>query len=116
MELGEGGFRALEISTYGSIFPFYGWKTRKMELGGLLLPLVGGMLEYLFHFLWIPSISSVVFQGLSLERPAEADFFVPRISLHSSSLPEFMNFKLFGRTILVVQKKFGLFWGHPLSQ
>ena len=32
------------------------------------------------------------------------------------SLPEFMNFKLFGKTILVVNKKFGLFWGHPLSR
>ena len=31
-------------------------------------------------------------------------------------LPEFMNFKLFGKTILVVNKKFGLFWGHPLSR
>ena len=33
-----------------------------------------------------------------------------------SSLPEFMNFKLFGKTILVVNIKFGLFLGHPLSQ
>ena len=32
------------------------------------------------------------------------------------SLPEFMNFKLFGKTILVVNIKFGLFWGHPLGQ
>ena len=27
------------------------------------------------------------------------------------SLPEFMNFQLFGKTILVVNIKFGLFWG-----
>ena len=27
-----------------------------------------------------------------------------------SSLPEFMNFKLFGKTSLVVNLKFGLFW------
>ena len=33
------------------------------------------------------------------------------------SLPEFMNFKPFGKTILVVNLKFGLFLGgHPLSQ
>ena len=31
-------------------------------------------------------------------------------------LPEFMNFKLFGKTILVVIIKFELFLGHPLSQ
>ena len=32
------------------------------------------------------------------------------------SLPEFMNFKLFGKTILVANIKFGLFLGHPLSR
>ena len=32
------------------------------------------------------------------------------------SLPEFMNFKLFVKSILVVNIKFGLFMGHPLSQ
>ena len=32
------------------------------------------------------------------------------------SLPEFMNFKLFGNTVLVVKIKFGLFLGHLLSQ
>ena len=32
------------------------------------------------------------------------------------SLPEFMNFKLFGKTILVENKKFGLFFCHPLSK
>ena len=33
-----------------------------------------------------------------------------------ASLPEFMNFKLFG-TILLVNMKFGTFFlGHPLSQ
>ena len=32
------------------------------------------------------------------------------------SLPEFMNFKLFGKTILEVIIKFGLLLGHPLSQ
>ena len=31
------------------------------------------------------------------------------------SLPEFMNFKLFGKTILVVIIKFQLFLGHPAS-
>ena len=30
------------------------------------------------------------------------------------SLPELMNFKLFGKTILVVNFKFGLVLGHPL--
>ena len=38
----------------------------------------------------------------------------PQLRLYNS-LPEFMSFKLFGRTILVVQKKFGLFGGHPLG-
>ena len=34
-----------------------------------------------------------------------------------SSLPEFMNFKLFGKTILVVHIKFGLFLAiHPASE
>ena len=33
-----------------------------------------------------------------------------------NSLPEFMNFKLFGKTILVVNIKFGLSLGHPLRQ
>ena len=32
------------------------------------------------------------------------------------SLPEFMNFKLFGKTILVGNLKFELLLGHPLSQ
>ena len=32
------------------------------------------------------------------------------------SLPEFMNFKLCGKTNLVVYIKFGLLLGHPLSQ
>ena len=32
------------------------------------------------------------------------------------SLPEFMNFKLFGKAILVVIIKFELFLGHPLGQ
>ena len=30
--------------------------------------------------------------------------------------PEFMNFKLFGQTILVVNLKFEFFFGHPLSK
>ena len=34
----------------------------------------------------------------------------------ANSLPEFMNFKLFGKTILVVHLKFELFLGHPLSK
>ena len=33
-----------------------------------------------------------------------------------NSLPEFMSFKLFGKTILVVNIKFGFFVGHPLSK
>ena len=33
-----------------------------------------------------------------------------------NSLPEFMNFKLFGKTICVVNIEFELFVGHPLSQ
>ena len=33
-----------------------------------------------------------------------------------SSLAEFMNLKLFGRTILVETIKLGYFLGHPLSQ
>ena len=37
-------------------------------------------------------------------------------SFNIYSLPEFMNFKLFGKTILVVNIKFGLFRGHPLSK
>ena len=32
------------------------------------------------------------------------------------SLPELVDFKLFGKTILVVNIKFELFLGHPLSQ
>ena len=32
------------------------------------------------------------------------------------SLPEFMNFRLFGKTILVKNIQFGLFLGHPLSR
>ena len=45
--------------------------------------------------------------------------FFPREGGHflgTNSLPEFMNFKLFWRTILVVDMKFGLFLGHPLRQ
>ena len=34
-----------------------------------------------------------------------------------NSLPEFMNFKLFGKTILVVNIKFELFWAiHSASE
>ena len=32
------------------------------------------------------------------------------------SLPEFMNFKLFGKTIFVVNINIMFFWGHPLSK
>ena len=32
------------------------------------------------------------------------------------SLPEFMNFNLFGKTLLVVNIEFGLFLGQPLSK
>ena len=32
------------------------------------------------------------------------------------SLPQFMSFKPFGKTVLVVNMKFGLFLGHPLSK
>ena len=35
---------------------------------------------------------------------------------HITSLPEFMNFKLFGKTILVAITKFELLLGHPPSQ
>ena len=40
----------------------------------------------------------------------------PISNMHGSSLPEFMNFKLFGKTVLVVNIKFGLFLGHPLGK
>ena len=36
--------------------------------------------------------------------------------LQSISLPEFMNFTLFGNIILVANIKFGLVLGHPLSK
>ena len=32
------------------------------------------------------------------------------------SVPEFMNFKLFGKTVLVENKRFGFFLGHLRSQ
>ena len=39
------------------------------------------------------------------------NWWVPKIGESlGSSLPEFMDFTLFGKTILVVNKKFGLFW------
>ena len=40
-------------------------------------------------------------------------YFGPR-RIHS--LPEFMDFKLFGKTILVVNKKFKLFFGQPIRE
>ena len=40
----------------------------------------------------------------------------PYFPVFPYSLPEFMNFKLFGKTISVVNIKLGLFLGHPLSQ
>ena len=39
-----------------------------------------------------------------------------RNRLRRSLAETFMNFKLFGKTILVVNIKFGLFLGHPLSK
>ena len=36
--------------------------------------------------------------------------------VYNYALFEFMNFKLFGKTILVANTKFGLFLGHPLRQ
>ena len=38
------------------------------------------------------------------------------VDKHANSLPDFMNFRLFGKTILVVNLKFGRFLGHPLSK
>ena len=47
-------------------------------------------------------------------------FFLPQtksvLGLTNISLPEFMNFKLFGKTILVVNITCKLFLNHPLSQ
>ena len=43
-------------------------------------------------------------------------WYLAAAQIHVVSLPEFMNFKLFGKIILVVNIKFGLFVGHPLSQ
>ena len=51
------------------------------------------------------AVGSVQFIGL-----------IPNPSNMELSLPQFMNFKLFGKTISVVDIKFGLFWGHPLSK
>ena len=42
----------------------------------------------------------------------DADHALPIVC----SLPELMNFKLFGKTVLVENAKFGFFLGHPLSQ
>ena len=53
----------------------------------------------------------LIFPGHWTSRP-RSDFPVE----HQEQLPEFMNFKLFGKTILVVNVKFGLFLGHPRSQ
>ena len=36
--------------------------------------------------------------------------------LRRKPLPQFMSFKLFGKTVLMVNIKFGLFLGHPLSK
>ena len=47
---------------------------------------------------WLPAIRFLSFLGLI------------------SSLPELMDFILFGKTILVVNKKFGLFLVHPLRK
>ena len=41
---------------------------------------------------------------------------IPEGEAEGISLPEFMNFRLFGKTILVVNIKSGLFSGHPLSK
>ena len=46
---------------------------------------------------------------VAIEEPFEKDS-------PDSSLPEFMSFNLFGKTILVGNIKFELFLGHPLSQ
>ena len=45
-----------------------------------------------------------------------AKWLVTLVVTHLHSLPEFMNFKLFGKTILVVNIQFELFLGHPLSK
>ena len=53
------------------------------------------------------------------QRLAEDGSTTPAASFkgaHISSLPEFMNFKFFGKTILVVNIKFRLFLGHPLGK
>ena len=41
----------------------------------------------------------------------------PSLGLNEFSLPEFMNLKLFGKTILVVNIEFGFFWAiHSASE
>ena len=39
-----------------------------------------------------------------------------RIPKETSSLPEFIDFTLFGKTILVANKEFGLFRASPIDQ
>ena len=47
---------------------------------------------------------------------AKADFVHWRSRKAKNSLPEFMDFILFGKTILVVNKKFGLFLANQLRK
>ena len=42
--------------------------------------------------------------------------FMDSISTHNPSLPELMDFKLFGKTIFVVNKKFRLFLASQLGK
>ena len=69
---------------------------------------------------WVPFEKTRLKRG-GLSSTRHGPGSVPRDVLvvplfRKQTLPEFMNFKLFGKTILVVNLKFRLFLGHPLRQ
>ena len=65
---------------------------------------------------WSSPKWDLVWDGLRREPKRRSCLWGPprfRSYPNNDSLPEFMNFKLFGNTILVANIKFGLFWAIP---
>ena len=85
------------------------------------LPLLAGA-GFVLHCYWVGSSDFQLFGKSSWvfnTKPTKSGYNCLQSRYGNTtvdSLPEFMNFKLFGKTILVAILKFEPFLGHPLSQ
>ena len=70
----------------------------------------GALVQGVLHQPSCPNIASLECQSWCLSTPDESTWSI------NSSLPEFLDFKLFGKTILEVNKMFRLFLANPLRK